>query len=263
MRAHFVDFGAELLPELHAALHGCSDYGALAKAGMRLLNLAGTKVGVGSTDGLLMPILSAVRTRLLWLLEGLVGPKQPAHANDVAALRLVERMLDPRLCLGIDQASVPATLQRLAAAEDLPPALRGASFAVLWRQQEGVAMDASLLAAIKAFAHGEQLGDFLFGVFALARNECARSESLIAVLDQAVCDLPEHDFLLAAAALRQAFHYFPPRERAQIGDLVGELHGLRPEAQPDWLSAPSSVEDLQRSARLLETIGHLQVRYGL
>jgi hypothetical protein len=263
VRAGYSEFGDALLPDLNAALLACADHGALARAGLRLLALSVPGLGLADPSALLRPALGAVLARLLWLLEGLSGATQPAHAGDVSALSLVDRMLDPIQDFAVDRPGTRAAIVRIAANIDAPPSARGACFAVLWRHPDESDSEAPLLAAVKGYAQGEQLGDFLFGLFALARNECVRSQNLIGVLDAAIGAMTDSDFLVAAAALRQAFHYFPPRERAEIGTVVSRLHGVDRLATPDWLNLPSTLEDLQRSARLLQEIDSLRTRFGL
>jgi hypothetical protein len=265
VRAGYRAFGDALLPDLHAALAACSDHGALGRAGLRLLALTAIPQppGHGDAHALLQPAMSALLARLLWLLEGLASPQQSAHAGDVDALRLLDRLLDPLAIFQIDRVASHATLARIAANPEAPPSLRGACFGVLWRHPSDSDPETELLAAARAFAHGEALGDFLYGLFALARNECVRSQGLIGALDAAFAAMSDHQFLLAAAALRQAFHYFPPRERAELGQVVGRLHGLDGHPTPDWLQLSHSIDDLQRSARLLSAIAETRTRIGL
>jgi hypothetical protein len=201
--------------------------------------------------------------RLLWLLEGLSGPSAPAQAGDVSALALVDQLLGLERDFAIDAPSTLATTARVAANEQAPPSARGACFAVLWRHRDEGEPEAQLVAAAKAYPGGVQLGDFLYGLFALARNECVRSPLLIRALDEVVGAMSGADFLQAAPALRQAFHYFPPRERADIATLVSKLHGGDSALDPDWLRLPATVETIQRSARLLQAVAVLRTKYGL
>jgi hypothetical protein len=263
VRAGFVAFGGGLLADLHGALQRCGDHGELGRAGLRLAALQSARLGGADHDALLRPVLNLLLARLLWLLEGLVGPHQPAQPADVAALALVERLLDHHGGHGVDTTGAGAVLARLAANGEAPPSLRGACFAVLWRHPQGDDAEAALLAAARGFARGEQLGDFLYGLFALARAECAGSSRLLGVLDAAIAAMDTQAFLVAAPALRQAFHYFPPRERALIASRVGALHGRADVGTPDWLRLSSSLADRQRAARLQQRVAELRVEYGL
>ncbi|WP_395791999.1 DUF5682 family protein [Aquimonas sp.] len=263
VRAGYHAFGAGLLPDLQSALHSCGDHGLLGRAGLRLLALHAVGLGQTGHGRLLEPALQALLARLLWLLEGLSGPTQPAQTGDVDALNLIDRLCADAHDDSFDISSALAVVTRVAAHPEAPPSLRGACFAVLWRQAEPATAEPALLVAARGFAHGEQLGDFLFGLFALARNECARSQALLALLDAAIGSMSDHEFLLAAPALRQAFHYFPPRERAQIAAHIGRLHGGAAAGSSDWMRLPCSLHDLQRSARLQQAVAQLQTRFGL
>ncbi|UXI67014.1 DUF5682 family protein [Tahibacter amnicola] len=263
LRAGYDDFGASVLPDLHAAVLHCTEHGPLGRAGLRLFGLLRNRLGPSDSGVLLLPALDAIVNRVLWLLEGLSAPNQPASTDDVVALQLVDRVLGDDAAGGIVTGSLLDTLHRLGGNADLPPSARGATFGVLWRHAPVDAVETPLLAAVKAYAHGEPLGDFLFGLFALARTECARSSQLLGVLDGVVSAMTEQEFLVAAPALRQAFHYFPPRERAQIGMQVAQRHREGDHVDSDWMRLPCSIDDLRRSARLLASIERLRTRFGL
>jgi hypothetical protein len=263
LRAGYSGLGATLLANLHAAIAGCHQHGALARAGLRLLTLAASRLGPDDPRALVAPALDAILLRLLWLLEGLSAPSQPAHADDVDALRLIDRMLAVELPLSLPLDVILATLARLAGNAHLPPSARGACFGVLWRQPDNTACESTLLQTVRGFASGQPLGDFLYGLFALARSECGRSPDLLGVLDQAISAMSEHEFLLAAPSLRQAFHFFPPRERADIGLQIARRLGQEQRIDGDWLQLPCSIADLARSARLLQAVTRLQQRFGL
>jgi hypothetical protein len=260
VRARYAALGDTLLSDLDAALALASNHGEVARAGLRLLALTASTLGPGDPSRLLAPVLTALLARLLWLLEGLHGPEQPADGDDVAPFEFIGRLLDAGP-LAIDTGAVLPALARFADAAALPPAARGAGFALLWRHAGDAGTEAALLAAVRGCSDGERLGDFLFGLFALARNECLRSPSLIGVLDAVVGAMSDHDFLVAAPALRQAFHYFPPRERAAIGVLVGRLHGTA--VTPDWLRMPTSIDDVRRGVRLRGEVDALRRRFAL
>ncbi|MGQ0798548.1 MAG: DUF5682 family protein [Pseudomarimonas sp.] len=263
LRAGYAGLGASLLSNLHAAIAGCHQHGALARAGLRLLTLAASRLGPDDPRELVAPALDAILLRLLWLLEGLCAPNQPAHADDVEALRLVDRLLTAELPLSVHIDVINETLARLAGNAHLPPAARGACFGVLWRQPQNAASEGRLLQTLRGFASGEPLGDFLYGLFALARSESGRSPELLGVLDEAIAAMSEHEFLLAAPSLRQAFHFFPPRERAEIGLQLARRLGQENRIDGDWLQLPCSIADLERGARLTQAVSHLQQRFGL
>ncbi|WP_246835778.1 DUF5682 family protein, partial [Micromonospora sp. MH33] len=103
-----------------------------------------------------------------------------------------------------------------------PPDLRGAALGLRWSL--GAAADAGR--AVRAVAAPGTLGDWLSGLFALAREEVVAGDAaLLGVLDGLLAAMDAHDFLVALPALRQAFGWFPPRERAAVARHVLALRG--------------------------------------
>ena len=76
-----------------------------------------------------------------------------------------------------------------------------------------------------AFAAGTA-GDWLAGLFGVARESVLAPGGILALLDELVAGLGADDFLVALPALRQAFEYFPPREREAIGEQLLVRRGL-------------------------------------
>ena len=74
--------------------------------------------------------------------------------------------------------------------------------------------------------NGPFVGDFLVGLFALSREELGRSEALLSAIVGGVEDMSAHGFLIALPSMRQAFDYFPPRERADLAERLLERYGL-------------------------------------
>lgn len=85
------------------------------------------------------------------------------------------------------------------------------------------------------------IGDFLGGLFALGREVATGSDFLPKALDELLRNLSDEEFLEGLPSLRNAFAYFPPRERNEwakrILDLRQSLKG------PDWLTAPMNDVD--------------------
>ncbi|WP_207401174.1 DUF5682 family protein, partial [Actinomadura roseirufa] len=86
--------------------------------------------------------------------------------------------------------------------------------------------------AIRGAAAPGTFGDWLAGLFALARQEVLEpGAAVLGVLDDLVTALDGDDFLVALPALRQAFEFFPPRERETIARGLLERRGLRGSAR--------------------------------
>jgi hypothetical protein len=109
----------------------------------------------------------------------------------------------------------------------------------------------------------DRLGDFLAGLFALAREVAQRHPELLQQIDQLLLGFNDEMFLVALPALRLAFTYFTPREKHAIArtlvksweapqELVTPLS--QPDISPDMIARAKAFE-----SRLLEAIQ----RYGL
>ncbi|WP_227996994.1 DUF5682 family protein, partial [Glycomyces albidus] len=106
-------------------------------------------------------------------------------------------------------------------------------------------------AAAEGAAAPDRLGDWLAGLFSLAREEVvAEDEGVIAAVDELVGDLTETEFLEALPALRHAFAMFPPRERGLIAERLVALRGggdateltMRLDVDPMTVAAAMALE---------------------
>jgi hypothetical protein len=148
----------------------------------------------------------------------------------------------------------------------VPPDLRGAALGFGWSlgaPGAGNGMDPARTA--RGAAAPNTLGDWLAGLFALAREEVLAVEAgggLVEVLDDLVRAMPERDFLIGLPALRQAFAFFPPREREAIAEALLARRGLRGSAQA--LLRLAAEPALTAEARDLEArVDDLLQREGL
>ncbi|MFV2217020.1 DUF5682 family protein, partial [Actinomadura sp. LOL_016] len=160
----------------------------------------------------------------------------------------------------LDADAACGVARRLAAAPDVPPDLRGAAFGLA--RVLGDAADAAR--AVRGAAAPGTLGDWLAGLFAVARQEVLDSGGdLLGVLDELVDGLTEHDFLVALPALRQAFEFFPPRERESIARGLLDRRGLRGTART--LLRPAAVDPLliAEARELEERVGRALTAAGL
>ncbi|MGC4898399.1 DUF5682 family protein [Micromonospora echinospora] len=205
-------------------------------------------LGSAGTAPLGALITAAVR-RALWLVEGVRAAAVPADPGRLVALVAVRdaiRHAGP--ALGLDRDGALAVAGRVAADAAAPPDLRGAALGLAWSL--GDVPDASR--AVRAVAAPDTLGDWLSGLFALAREEVVAGDAaLLTVVDDLLAGMGAHDFLVALPALRQAFGWFPPRERAAVARHVQALRGgdappgdvLRLDADPLLVAAARAVEE--------------------
>lgn len=102
-------------------------------------------------------------------------------------------------------------LERLASSA--PVALRGDSLGLLWCL---FAEGPSLVAAVRGVYPPENLGDFLHGLFCLARESVLQQEELLRELHELLSGLEPETFLRALPPLRLAFERFPQAEKQEI-----------------------------------------------
>jgi hypothetical protein len=191
-------------------------------------------------------VIEASADRVLWLAQSVVGPDtaaEPARLSALASLR--DAVLYAGPVLGMDRRSVTEAASRLTAEMQAPPDLRGAALGLLWSLGESVDAARALPAGVPT----KLLGDWLSGLFALAREQAAGAE-MVAVLDRLVTEMAEGEFLAALPALRMAFAYFPPREREVVAQRLLEGRGLQGSART--LVRATVDAEAYRRARAIE-----------
>jgi hypothetical protein len=185
-------------------------------------------------------VLTASMDRLLWLAEGIHGTTLPADPARLAALAAArDTLVHAGPALRIDGSVALTVMRRIAADPQAPPDLRGAAAGFGW----SLGTEVDPVRAVRGAATPKRLGDWLAGLFALAREEVLaadRHDGVLAAVDSLLGPMSEHEFLIALPALRQAFAFFPPRERETIARHLLARRGLsgsgrslvRPEAEP-------------------------------
>ncbi|HVL07003.1 MAG TPA: DUF5682 family protein [Acidimicrobiales bacterium] len=229
----------------------------------RLLGAAGNVALAGVVD--------AATTRALWLLEGIRGGPAPADEGRLAAVVTVrDAVVHAEAVLSVARSSVVEVFLR-AAAPDRPPDLQGAAVGMVWALDEKGASSAAAAAAavveraVRRAGRAEVLGDFLAGLFAVAREQVldAGPPGVVGLLDELIGRLAGDEFLVALPSLRLAFSWFPPREREAIARRLLDRRGLqgsarslvRLHADPDVIARgralEARVDDLLRREALL------------
>ncbi|MGW0838631.1 DUF5682 family protein [Streptomyces sp. NPDC002787] len=227
---------------------------------------------------LLVTVLDGAVERLLWLFEGARGPRTPASGTsgpgvDLARLAAVAAVRDALWhaseVLSVTRETAASVAYRVSRDTAAPPDLRGAAFG-LHRCLAEAPGPAAVGGAVRELPGPSVLGDWLAGLFAVARNELTAAqraddggpEPLIGVLDDMVGAMPEEEFLIGLPALRQAFAFFPPRERERIAERLMERRGVRGSAR-SLLRTSADPVLLARAAVLEETVTRHLRRYGL
>lgn len=266
LRCGYHELGARLAASAQQALAQSSDWAALAQAGRRMSALADAGFWGADLAALLDPLLDLVEVRLAWLIEGRQGARASADPADIDAVRFLawRRARSP----DADHATaLGELLQRRALDPDAAPALRGAAAGALWQAAQGDAAggfdEAAVTAAARRLPSAQALGDWLIGLFALARDVATRAASLIGALDTLVAGYGDEEFLVALPALRQAFNWFPPRERAAIAEIVARLHGRGSGLAAALLTLPEDVGAAARGAAVQARVREALERWGL
>jgi hypothetical protein len=252
--AALMGLGSEVLAELAALLariiRSDGDFFTVTGALDHLLYLFRYDAALGTSGrGEYGALLSEAYTRGLWLLEGLGQPAGREQELEQGIALLVETFLRcaqsdrrtrrgtacaaPDLELGRDE--LVGVLSRVSQDPAQLPVARGAAIGALWSLSE--LAHQPVLAAMKQFARPEQLGDFLAGLFALAREEVQRQPALVGSLDTLLLGYSDEEFLAALPALRMAFTRFTPREKHHLALTLLEATGATGDAGREALTA--------------------------
>jgi hypothetical protein len=257
-----VDLEGETLREIEAAIRQVPHLGPLGGVLATVLALWRHDRLLGSAHSpQLGAVIVASVTRALWLAEGIRGATVPADPPRIAALVAVrDALLHAGEALDLDRAWALAVTGRLAADRDVPPDLRGAAFGLAW--SVGADPGDPLLAVRGAFTPSTA-GDWLAGLFALAREEVLRADGIIDLLDELLDGLGETDFLVALPPLRQAFAWFPPRERETIAQHLLTRRGLDEVSARSLLRMPATADLVIAGRTLDERVDAALIREGL
>ncbi|MFE9019877.1 DUF5682 family protein [Streptomyces sp. NPDC007808] len=214
---------------------------------------------------LLGSVVGGAADRVFWLVEGLHG----GPGVDLPRLRALAAARDALLhapeLLSVTREAAAEAAARIGRDGRAPADLRGAAFGLRWAL--GRPDEAATAVRALAVTATDTLGDWLAGLFALAREEVTAGaadgeEPLIDVLDGIVSALTEEDFLTGLPALRQAFAFFPPRERERIAERLLQRRGRQGSAR-SLLRTTADPLLLARAAALEENVSRLLDRHGL
>lgn len=266
MRAGLLDLGESLAQVLRDGIALTHDHGALASAAHALVGVAQAGFWGEQVRQLLEDPLELLAERLLWLLEGRQGRGGAGSIDDdVRAAAVFDLLL--RLDLpGLDAGFARATLGRLARDPARPPALRGAALGVACLQgdpDDAAALHDEVLALTRAMPVRDALGDFLFGLFSVARSLVGESDAIVGAVNVAIDGLDVTDFLVALPALRAAFGWFPPRERGGVARRVAGLLGLEGTARHRLLDLRGDGDALVDARRVEAQALAWAARFGV
>ncbi len=247
VRAGISQLGASLLAEIRAVILQEPLLARLGSAMARLLGLVlhGDVVALGGGDRTeIDDVLRVAYERAAWLFEGLTGADVAAdrgHVDAVVAMRDVLRHAGDDL--GLDRAVALDLARRRAADVDAPSYVKGAGLGLLVTLDPEGAHAETAARAVRAASRPTSVGDFLIGVFALAREEIRTNIPLLTAIDGAITGMSVNDFLIAVPALRQAFSFFPPREKRDVARALLSLKAFpdRPHQLLEMSASPAAM----------------------
>jgi hypothetical protein len=256
---------AALAERLETLIRADNDFGHVAAALRHILYLhrydrvlAAREPAERPLD--LQPLVIEAWRRGLWLLEAAGRAMTGADATIQGVALLVE-------CLeacpeALSREDLLETLHRTAADPAQMPVVRGAATGALWTL--GAVPDEEVLHGVAAFSDPARLGDYLLGLFALARESVQRQRELLRALDQVLLAYDDDEFLEAVPSLRLAFTYFTPREKHHLSLTLLKLVGaaLNEVPAPLVVDAATAARAMAFESRLFEAARRFGLRGG-
>ena len=199
--------------------------------------------------------------RALMLLE-MLGNCADADGRVVLGVRaLVDTLERCDPALGLDRDETCDVLGRVQDDEGQEAAVRGAASGALWVLGHANADD--VRHTLARFAEPHRLGDFLCGLFTLAREVAQRHRDLILAIDHLLVGFAPDRFLEALPSLRLAFTSFTPREKHHIAVTLREaLGGPSIASAPLEVSVADATRALALETRLFDTLARYCLRGG-
>ena len=203
--------------------------------------------------------------RALWVFEGLIGPDLPADQGRIdCAVGIRDGVRYAGDALGLRPELAQGVMRRRAFDPEAPPDARGAALGLLWATNAYDQPEEAEAEAVAALGKVPGAGDFLAGLFAVAREEVLHAEALVAAIDVRLAGLTDHEFLVMLPPLRLAFNYFPPRERGVLASAIARRHGKGLAEAARLVSKLKVTPELVAEATNLEKrIDHHLSRWGL
>jgi Family of unknown function (DUF5682) len=257
------EFTPEFYPRLVELIRQDGDFLSIARSLRHLLYLYRYDEILGTrsqTD--LAAILVEAFQRGLWLLDSL-----GTTGEDRDLLKGLAGLLEAYECCGsllLDRKpEFIQVLERVSQDASQTAVIRGGSIGVLWVL--GVVGAEDILATINYYCQPDSLGDFLTGLFYLARETTQRAPGLLLSIDKLLLAYEDNDFLEALPSLRLAFGYFTPREKHLMAKNLLQSTGATGATGVDTselLTLPVRIEDAIQAIELESRLFALADRYG-
>ncbi len=280
LRAGFTDLSASLADQIAAQLPSTHDHSQLAQATHALQEIQTLGFFGTQADALIAMLLEPMLAHLLWLVDGLQASSTLTMDGDVQAIRCLFLHAQRQAQMeSSGHETSPAeqlglSLARIAQRNSAPPTLRGAALGAAYQlgslahrnDQRGPAEpspDAIVLQITKAQAPRAQLGDFLFGLFAIARSCMSEQPALVAAIHQALDSMSTEDYLVALPQLRGAFTWFPPRERAKLAAHAAALLGIESTSALQLLKLSGGTQRLLQAKQIEAAVDAWAAQFGV
>ncbi len=173
----------------------------------------------------LAAILQENFARCCWLLEGIGRSSGDEQATINGVRQLVEAFERTESLLQLSRIDFVALLHRVQHDQHQLPSLRGAAVGALWTLHE--ADEDVIRQTMRGFHDPEEIGDFLNGLFCLAREAAQRHPGLVQSIDELLMSLAAEQFEIALPSLRLAFTYFTPREKHHLLTTLLQSLGIK------------------------------------
>ncbi|HEY3321628.1 MAG TPA: DUF5682 family protein [Planctomycetota bacterium] len=189
--------------------------------------------------------------------------------KDLPVLNAIKALVETyEVCGGIqssgadvfDKNEMTDVFTRVSADKNQSPAIRGAATGALWVL--GCADPQRVLSEMKLFADPARLGDYLSGVFCIAREPAQRHVGLLTAVDELLMGYNDDQYLIALPALRLAFTYFTPREKHHMALSLLSAAGDKPE-EVEVTGAALSVAEAAAAIAFESRLAAALERYGL
>jgi hypothetical protein len=244
---------ASLQTELQHLIQQESEFGQAAQALGHILFLFCFDEAFGTKQHRdLGPLLRLAFERSLWLLE-LIGRTLANTREVLDGMRtLLDAFQRSAEALDMGTAEFSAVITRVEQDSHKPPPVRGAAAGIQWTL--GGADAERIVADLLLFTDPNDLGDFLAGLFAAAREVAQRHPPLVRAIDRMLLKFSSEDFQHALPSLRLAFTYFTPREKHYMLTTLFESLGIKQIQPLTAVDATTAAEALALDERVFEAL---------
>jgi hypothetical protein len=154
--------------------------------------------------------------------------------------------------LDMGAAEFAAVMARVEQDAHKPPPVRGAAAGILWTL--GAADAERIVGDLLLFTDPNDLGDFLAGLFAAAREVAQRHPPLVRAIDRLLLEFSAESFQHALPSLRLAFTYFTPREKHYMLTTLFESLGIKQIQPLTAVDQATAAEALALDERVFEAL---------